>query len=68
MLLVDRLDSGGSLASLRTWEKRCQLFEARGTSDRGETIYAALCPDLGAPQVILQANDCRVKRAIVIAP
>ncbi len=68
LLLVDRLDSGGPLASLRTWEKRCQPFEARGTSDRGHTIYAAVCPDLGAPQVILQAEDCRVKRAIVIAP
>jgi len=68
MLLIDRLDSGGSLASLRTWEKRCELFEPRGTSDRGQTIYAGLCPDLGAPQVILQADDCRIKRAIVIAP
>lgn len=68
LMLIDRLDSGGSLASLRTWEKRCDMFEARGTSDRGQTIYAALCPELGAPQVILQADDCRVKRAIVIAP
>lgn len=68
MLLIDRLDSGGPLASLRTWDKRCQAFEPRGTSDRGFTIYAGLCPDLGAPQVILQADDCRVKRAIVIGP
>ncbi len=66
VMIVDALD-GGPLTNLRTWHKRCPVFEARGTSDRGETIYAALCPDLNAPQVILQANDCRVTRAIVIA-
>lgn len=66
VMIVDAFD-GGPLTNLRTWQKRCQPFEARGTSDRGETIYAGLCPDLNAPQVILQANDCRVTRAIVIA-
>ncbi len=67
MMLIDQIDSGGSLADLRTWHKRCQVFESRGTSDRGLTVHAGLCPELGAPQVILQADDCRVKRAIVIA-
>ena len=66
VMIVDAFD-GGPLTNLRTWQKHCKPFEARGTSDRGETTYAALCPELNAPQVILQANDCRVTRAIVIA-
>lgn len=67
MMLVDALD-GGPLTSLRTWEKRCQAFEDRGTSDRGQRVFAGVCPDLGAPRVILQADDCRVRRAVVIGP
>ncbi len=66
VMIVDAFD-GGPLTNLRTWQKHCKPFEVRGTSDRGETTYAALCPELNAPQVILQANDCRVTRAIVIA-
>lgn len=67
VMLVDVLD-GGPLTSLRTWEKRCQAFEDRGTSDRGQRVFAGVCPELGAPRVILQADDCRVRRAIAIGP
>jgi len=67
MMLVDALD-GGPLTSLRTWQKRCRAFEDRGTSDRGQRVFAGVCPDLGAPRVILQADDCRVRRAVVIGP
>ncbi|MBL8784807.1 MAG: hypothetical protein JNJ59_07915 [Deltaproteobacteria bacterium] len=65
MMVLDTVS--GPLANLRVWEKGCKAFEARGSSDRGLTVYAGVCPALGAPQVILQADDCRVRRAIVIA-
>jgi hypothetical protein len=68
VMLIDQIDSGAPLSSLRSWERHCQAFEARGTSDRGQRVFAGICPELGAPQVILQADDCRLMRAIVIAP
>lgn len=68
LMLVDHIDAGGSLSSLESWERHCQVLEVRGTSDRGRRVYAGICPELGAPQVVLHADDCRVERALVIAP
>jgi len=64
LVVHDVLD--GPVASLRTWEKRCRALEGRGIGHDGSRVFAGLCPDLGAGEVVLVADDCRVTRAIVM--
>ncbi|MCC6625725.1 MAG: hypothetical protein IT385_31105 [Deltaproteobacteria bacterium] len=64
LVVHDALD--GPIASLRTWEKRCQVLEGRGVGHDGSRVFAGLCPDLGAGEVVIVADDCRITRAVVM--
>jgi len=63
LLVFDALS--GPVASLRAWEKGCKVLEERGTGNDGKRVFAGLCPDMGAPEVVLTADDCRVARAVI---
>lgn len=64
MLIHDVIE--GPIASLRTWQKGCRSLEARGVGNDGGRVFAGLCPDLGAAEVVLVVDDCRVRRAVLL--
>ena len=55
----------GSLGNLERWHKTCDSLTHEGTSDRGLTTWRGVCPALNAQSVVLFADDCQVRKALV---